>query len=133
MIDLPGDVQFLILDLIPSKSDLKALCETSKACRELALPRLYHHIEIRSWLPFGLLLFVRCAVEGAEKHCRFVRHLTIEDCKPPTDPYTQQIALQDVDGQSRSDAEDPCPHNQIRVTIMTVLEMMTRNQLKSFR
>jgi hypothetical protein len=41
MLTLPADVQLIVLDYITTNADLKVLCVTSKACRELALPRLY--------------------------------------------------------------------------------------------
>jgi hypothetical protein len=44
MLVLPNDVQLLILDYLTLKTDLKALCGTSCACRELVLPQLYHDI-----------------------------------------------------------------------------------------
>ena len=49
MLALPTDVQLLVLDYITLNSDLKALCKTSKACCDLAVPRLYHSIRLATW------------------------------------------------------------------------------------
>ena len=44
--NLPKDVLVAVVDLIPRPTDLKSLCLTSKALREVAIPQLYKNVEL---------------------------------------------------------------------------------------
>jgi hypothetical protein len=88
---LPIDLVLLIVDCITLKSDLKALCQTSKTYRKLVLPRLYYRIQLILWddAQKQLRQFARCIAVGAGAHLRYTRCLIIEDTKPPAGPRIQ--------------------------------------------
>jgi len=139
MLSLPADIQFLIVDCIVSKSDLKALCRTSKTCCDLARPRLYHHIQLKSWdrSDEGMLKFIRCAGAGALKHLRFIRHLTIEDSRPPSEPPTQQIGPILAGPERYSVAEhlmdyQHYSHDKLGAYVVAILVLLPPDQLRSF-
>jgi hypothetical protein len=91
---LPKDIRLLVLDYITLKSDLKAFCETSKVCRDLAVPRLYRSITLAIWQEsdYNVKRFLRCIAAGARRHFRHFRCMTFEDSKPPEEPHLLQLA-----------------------------------------
>lgn len=101
MLDLPTDVQLLILEHIKSKADQKALCLTSKAIRNLTLPTLYHTVYLRTWdsAHRHLVTFVKSVAAGAGPHLRFTRNLSFEDIQPPAEPDSVQTGPFDYDAR----------------------------------
>jgi hypothetical protein len=140
MLSLPTDVQLLVLDYITLKSDLRALCETSKACHDLAVPHLYHSIRLATWqaADFDVRRFLRCVGAGAGRHLRYVRCMTFEGSKPPEEPRSLQIlpsaveqSLKQMKLAKKSDLRYPLV--KIETQILAILEMIRRNTLLSFR
>jgi hypothetical protein len=131
MLTLPADVQLLVLDYIGLQADLKALCKTSKQCRELALPRLYHSIKLITWDADQFLLkkFSRCIAIGAGAHLRFTRALTFELSQPPPEPECH------VTGRCPDIGVEihPNSHEVIDSFILMVLQMFSSDCLRSFR
>lgn len=137
---LPADIQLLIVEHIVLKSDLKALCSTSKACRVCALPRLYFHIELVSWYHSDehFLCFFACVAAGASQHLRFTRHLTIEGSRPPSEPALQQAGLWRHDARPHTVEghlmdREPHSHDKVGAYIVAILAMLSRNKLLSFQ
>ncbi|KAF1840656.1 uncharacterized protein K460DRAFT_410072 [Cucurbitaria berberidis CBS 394.84] len=79
LLSLPEELQLGILEHIITRTDLKALCLTSKALRFHAIPRLYERIDIRLWSSHDTDRFLQCDVAWAGNHLRHTRELVVED------------------------------------------------------
>lgn len=135
MLALPADIQLVVLDYIRSKADLKALCVTSKACHQVALPRLYYHVDLVTWDSGHLRLkrFVRCMSKGAGNHLRYTRSLKFQNTQPPSEPKCQltgalefkpHLAPESKDGATAADTVDSF--------ILVLLEMFPDHGLRKF-
>jgi hypothetical protein len=134
MLTLPADVQLLILDYIGVQADLKALCETSRAGRELTLPRLYNSIKIVTWdsKQARMKQFARCIAAGAGAHLRFTRALAFELSRPPPEPECQVTGRLGWATSDRIEVNQLC-HDAIDSLVLLVLEMFPKDCLRSFR
>jgi hypothetical protein len=132
---LPNDVVLLIVEHITLKSDLKALCQTSRTYRKLVLPRLYHRVHLISWdnEQYRLKQFARCIAAGAGAHLRYTRCLIIEDTKPPAEPQVQSTH-RSIDVKVNVElVGDPEEYEEmIDAFIILLLEMFPRNGLRTF-
>jgi hypothetical protein len=132
---LPIDIVLLIVDCITLRSDLNALCQTSKTYSKLVLPRLYHRIQFISWDDDQnqLRQFARCIAAGAGAHLRHTRCLIIEDTKPPAGPqvqYSHGSIHTRENVQSGGYPEEW--EEMIDAFILLLLEMFPRNGLQMF-
>jgi hypothetical protein len=95
-----------VLDHINTKSDLKALCLTSKGFRDLVLPHLYHTVYLRTW-DAHLVTFFKSVAAGAGLHLRHTRALLFEDTRPPAEPTSVRTSnssdRQSVDRAARDE------------------------------
>lgn len=153
MLSLPTDIQLLVLDYVslfyldaqPAhdanvaqfnlKSDLKALCLTSKAFRALALPRLYHSVVLETWSneQKGLKRFVKSVAAGAGPHLRFTRSLAIEDIRPPAEPRPQVVCPLNFDASDLEASAADHDMDKVWNYLSLVLEMFRPNTLRTLR
>ncbi|KAF2833071.1 hypothetical protein CC86DRAFT_399721 [Ophiobolus disseminans] len=135
MLTLPADIQLLILDHITSNADLKELCVTSKACRNLALPRLYHYVNLITWDSdqSRLKRFVRCMSKGAGLHLQHTRIWTLQNTMPPSEPQCQLTGRlefkQDVSSKTK---DGPAPAETVDSFVLVLLEMFPEHRLRQF-
>jgi hypothetical protein len=132
---LPIDIVLLIVDCITLKSDLKALCQTSKTYHKLVLPRLYYRIQLILWDhdQNRLRQFARCIAAGAGAHLRHTRCLIIEDTKPPAEPqiqYSHGYIDTRENVPSRGYPEES--EEIVDACILLLLELFPRNGLQMF-
>jgi hypothetical protein len=134
MLVLPNDVRLLILDYLTLKRDLKALCGTSRACRELVLPQLYHDIYLITWdlQQARLKRFARCVAAGAGAHLRCTRSLTLEIVRPPSEPQSQLVGYTGIE-TILPPSNELYPAEQTDSFIMMLSGMFPSNMLRGFR
>jgi hypothetical protein len=94
----------LILDYVPSKSDLKALCATSRLMHMRVIPRLYRNLDLHHWQEDmgNLKALLRGISKGTDCHLRHTQHISFTDAKLPPEPESQHIGRLSFD-VSRSD------------------------------
>jgi hypothetical protein len=124
MLSLPTDIQLLVLEHINTKSDLKALCLTSKCFRNLVLPQLYHTVYLRTW-DAHLVTFFKSVAAGAGLHLRHTRALLFEDTQPPAEPTSGQTSY-------------PSGHRGVDIIarderVYLVLELFPADELRTVR
>ena len=130
MYRLPLKLKDLILEHIPSKADLQALCLTNKSIRTAATPWLYHTVCIRTWMRNGTARFVHSMVAGAGRHLRHTRSLTFEDEKPPSEPKIAQKCRSVYDKKALKRANrKTARHGEMSL----ILEMFPDGCLHTFR
>jgi hypothetical protein len=132
---IPTDIVLLIVECITLKSDIKALCQTSRTWRKLVLPRLYHRVHLISWdeNQYRLRQFARCIAAGAGAHLRYTRCLIIEDTKPPAEPQIQSAGRSMDFREDIKLSGDPEEYEEmIDAFILLLLEMFPRNGLHMF-
>ena len=132
MLSLPVDIQLLVLDYITLKSDLRALCATTKACRHLVLPRLYQKILLVTWDQQVLGQFAQCVARGAGTHLQFTRSLTFESNTPPSASYFHLTGHFPC-AQMEEIVEDQSSPKVIESSILRILKMFPADCLHSFR
>jgi hypothetical protein len=130
MLTLPLDVKITILENVPSKADLKALCLTSKELRDVAIPFLYHALCIHIWDKDDTTSFARSVASGAGRHLRHTRSLTFEDTRSPREPSTLQTGSFNFDrGPMYRPRDDHVRNAEMRM----ILSMFPDHCLRSFR
>lgn len=95
MLELPTNIQLLLLDHIVSAADLKALCLTCTSIRAIATPRLYQNIRLHVQTNH-IVRFLKSIAAGAGRHLRHTRGLTFEVWPPPSEPATVQTSPPNV-------------------------------------
>ncbi|KAH7359602.1 hypothetical protein BKA66DRAFT_537762, partial [Pyrenochaeta sp. MPI-SDFR-AT-0127] len=128
-VELNTDVWLSVLDYIRMPSDLKSLCLTSKALRDLATPCLYSDVFVQVWHEEYHERFFRSIAAGGHAHLVHTRTLTIED-KPPlaesNSIVTSPLELGFCDGT-------PTPAVTKDNTISLIIPMFPHNKLRAFR
>lgn len=126
---IPADILISIVGHVSRKSDLKSLCQTSKQWHDLAVPQLYHDIEIWIWrnVPREADRFLVCVSSGARQYLRFTRKLTIELTGRPRDPHSCDIEIRRSEERRVFDTKK----DQLS-EIGLILEVLPRDVLFSF-
>ncbi|XPS98200.1 hypothetical protein M3J09_007411 [Ascochyta lentis] len=128
MFGLHTDIELIILDCITTNRDLRALCLTSKACHERAIPRLFRQITIPLWHS-SALLFYQQFQPGDKDYLKHTRKLTVvhEEITNPLNGF----APEDKD-KPDEDAVKLAGDLGL-VVFMAILQLFPTNVLHEFR
>ena len=134
---ISNEILCSVLEYTSLKSDLKALCQVSKALHQRVIPRLYRDVELYLWHTKhdNLQRLLRSIPDGAGYGLRYTRSIRFEDSRPPLEPECQHFGRLGFKLPSGEQYNSDVKYSWERVEswLLMVLEMIPDNQLHSFQ